>query len=106
MVAQAADEDDAGAQELLQLAAAELAWLANDLVVRLNLREQKFLLVKTGGMVQRSRYFDEQLNQRLREAAPQAEFGALAMTAAEAAARIALRMLKGEARGVSERGRN
>ena len=106
VVAQAADEDDAGAQELLQLAAAELAWLANDLVVRLNLREQKFLLVKTGGMVQRSRYFDEQLNQRLREAAPQAEFGALAMTAAEAAARIALRMLKGEAHEGSERGRN
>ncbi len=96
VVAQAADEGDIGAQELLQLAATELAWLANDLVDRLNLRDRKFLLVKTGGMVQRSRYFDEQLNGRLREGAPQAEFGVLAMTAAEAAARIALRMLKDE----------
>lgn len=103
VVAQAADEGDPGARELLQLAAAELAWLVNDLVERLNLHDQKFLLVKSGGIVQRSRYFDEQLSQRLREAAPQAEFGALAMTAAEAAAHIALRMLKGEG---TERGGN
>lgn len=97
VVAQAADEGDKGAQEMLQMAAGELAWLANDLVDRLHLRKERFLLVKTGGMVQRSRYFDEQLNRRLREAAPQAEFGALAMTAAEAAARMALRLLKNEA---------
>jgi N-acetylglucosamine kinase-like BadF-type ATPase len=106
VMAQAADEGDAKARELLQLAAAELAWLANDLVVRLNLREQEFLLVKTGGMLQRSRYFDEQLNQRLREAAPQAEFGSLAMTAAEAAARIALRMLKIDGQESNVRGGN
>jgi predicted GTPase len=62
----------------------------------MSLREQKFLLVKTGGMVQRSKFFDQQLNQKLREAAPQAEFGALSMTVAEAAARIALRVLKTE----------
>ncbi len=94
LVGEAADEGNMGARELLQMAAAELARLANDLVERLRLREQKFFLVKTGGMVQRSKFFDEQLNQRLREAAPQAEFGALSMTVAEAAARIALRMLK------------
>jgi N-acetylglucosamine kinase-like BadF-type ATPase len=93
VVARAADDGDPGTRTILQRAAAELAGLVDDLVDRLNLREQKFLLVKTGGMVQSSRYFDEQLNQRLREMAPQAEFGALAMTAAEAAARIALRML-------------
>jgi glucosamine kinase len=104
VVARAADEGDAGAQELLQLAAAELAWLVKDLVDRLKLREQRFLLVMTGGMVQRSHYFDEQLNQRLRETAPQAEFGALVMTPAEAAARIALRMLKREGEERSERG--
>ncbi len=104
VVAQAADEGELGAQKLLHTAARELAWLANDLVDRLNLRDLKFLLVKTGGMLQRSRYFDDQLNQRLREAAPQAEFGALAMTAAEAAARIALRMLKSEGVEGSERG--
>ncbi len=106
VVAKAADEGEAGAQELLQLAAAELAWLANDLVDRLNLREQKFLLVKTGGMLQRSKYFDEQLNLRLHEAEPQAEFGALAMTTAEAAARMALRMLRSKDHERSELGGN
>ena len=79
-IGKAADAGDRGAQELLQLAAAELAWLVNDLVDRLGLGEQEFLLVQTGGMVQRSDYFDEQLQDRLQEAAPHAEFGALAMT--------------------------
>jgi N-acetylglucosamine kinase-like BadF-type ATPase len=96
LVARAADEGEPSAQELLKLAAAELGCLVNDLVERLKLREQRFLLVKSGGAIQRSRYFDEQLNERLRAAAPHAEFGALLTTAAEAAARIALRRLSSE----------
>jgi N-acetylglucosamine kinase-like BadF-type ATPase len=104
VVARAADEGDSGARELLQMAAADLAWLVNDLVDRLSLRTQKFLLVKSGGMVNRCQYLDERLDQRLRDVAPQAQFGALAMTAAEAAARIALRMVKGEGIERSERG--
>jgi N-acetylglucosamine kinase-like BadF-type ATPase len=93
VIGKAADQGDCDAREFLQLAAAELSWLVKDLVDRLGLREQKFLLVKTGGMVNRSLYFDEQMNQRLRDAAQRAEFGTLAMTAAEAAARIALRLM-------------
>jgi N-acetylglucosamine kinase-like BadF-type ATPase len=104
VIGKAADEGDTAAQELLQLAAAELAWLVNDLVDRLELREQRFLLVKSGGTVHRSRYFDDQVNQRLRDAAPRAEFGMLAMTAAEAAARIALRLVAKEGSERSERG--
>ncbi len=104
LIGKAADAGDRRAQELLQLAAEQLAWLVNDLVDRLELREQEFLLVTTGGMVQRSLYFDEQLNLRLREAAPRARFGTLGMTAAEAAARIALRLLKDQAKGAGERG--
>jgi hypothetical protein len=57
------------------------------------LNEEKFLLVKSGGMVGRSTYFDKLLEERLRVAAPRAEFGALVITAAQAAARLALRML-------------
>jgi N-acetylglucosamine kinase-like BadF-type ATPase len=105
VVARAADEGDTEAQELLQSAATELSLLVNDLVSRLNLREQKFLLVKTGGMVQGSRYFDEQVNERLKKAAPHAEFGVLAVAAAEAAARIALRMVRSEGDKGKERGR-
>jgi len=104
VVGKSADEGDSTAREYLQTAAAELAWLVNDLVDRLDLRDRKFLLVMTGGMVQRSRYFDEQVNQRLREVAPLAEFGALAMTAAEAAALMALRLVANEDTERSERG--
>jgi len=44
-------------------------------------------------MVGRSAYFDKLLEDRLRSAAPQAEFGELVVTAAQAAARLALRRL-------------
>jgi N-acetylglucosamine kinase-like BadF-type ATPase len=97
VVTAAADEGDRQAQSLLQDAARELAELVADLQERLHLKHEKFLLVKNGGMVGRSAYFDNLLNERLRVAAPQAEFGALVVTAAQAAARMALRMLLGSA---------
>ena len=93
VVATAADEGDPAARAILQDAAEELAGLVADLVERLQLKSQKFLLVKSGGMVGRAAYFDRLVDERLRLAAPQAEFGALAMTAAEAAASMALRLL-------------
>jgi N-acetylglucosamine kinase len=97
VVTAAADEGDRQAQLLLQDAACELAELVADLQERLQLNHEKFLLVKNGGMVGRSAYFDNLLNERLRVAAPKAEFGALVVTAAQAAARMALRMLLGSA---------
>ncbi len=93
IVAAAAETGDLAARQLLQLAAADLASLVHDLVERLQLRDQTFLLVKSGGMLCRSAYFDQLIDQRLREAAPNAQFGALAITPGEAAARIALRLL-------------
>jgi glucosamine kinase len=93
IVAAAAETGDLAARQLLQLAAADLASLVYDLVERLQLRDQTFLLVKSGGMLCRSAYFDQLIDQRLREASPNAQFGALAMTPGEAAARIALRLL-------------
>jgi N-acetylglucosamine kinase-like BadF-type ATPase len=97
VVTAAADEGDRQAQLLLQDAASELAELVADLQERLHLNHEKFLLVKNGGMVGRSAYFDNLLDERLRVAAPKAEFGALVVTAAQAAARMALRMLLGSA---------
>ena len=93
VVAAAADEGDACARELLRTAAADLAGLVKDLMERLGLDSEKFLLVKTGGMTGRSAYFDGQIDERLRAAAPGAAFGELAMSPAEAAARLALRLL-------------
>ncbi len=94
VVTEAAEKGSVEAREFLQIAAAELSWLVNDLVERLNLKEKQFLLVKSGGMIGRSEYFDHQMNQRLAEAAPLAQFGELAMSPAQAAARIALRSLE------------
>ena len=93
VVAAAAEEGDEVARALLRDAAQALASLVADLVERLTLKSENFLLVKSGGMVGRSSYFDGLMDERLRLAAPQARFGELEMTAAEAAARLALRML-------------
>jgi N-acetylglucosamine kinase len=93
VVTVAADEGSSAARALLQDAAAELALLVADLTERLQLKSEKFLLVKSGGMVGRSDYFDQLLDQRLRLAAPHAEFGSLVVTAAEAAARLAVKLL-------------
>lgn len=93
VVAAAADGGDREARTLLEYAAGELAGLVEDLVERLELRTQRFLLVKSGGMVGRSQYFDHLLDERLKAAAPYAEFGELVVSAAEAAARLALRMM-------------
>lgn len=93
VVTAAADEGDGEARALLEDGAGELACLVADLMERLKLHDEKFLLVKSGGMAGRSLYFDKVLDERLRMVAPKAEFGALVITAAEAAARLALRLL-------------
>jgi len=98
VVAGAADEGDASAREFLRTAAADLASLVKDLVERLGLDSRGFLLVKTGGMIGRSAYFDEQIDKHLRVAAPGALFGDLAVSPAEAAARLALRLLPASAK--------
>jgi len=93
IVTAAADEGNPEARALLQDSAAELAGLVADLVEKLQLKSEKFLLVKSGGMVGRSTYFDKLLDDRLHLAAPHAEFGSTVMTAAEAGARLAVQLL-------------
>jgi glucosamine kinase len=93
IVTAAADEGDSEARMLLQHAAGELSGLLADLIVRLDLNDEKFLLVKSGGMVGHSAYFDKLLDERLRMAAPNAVFGSLVVTAAQAAAQLALKLL-------------
>lgn len=94
VVAAAADEGDPEAQALLRAAARELASLVADLVERLHLKSQNFLLVKSGGMVGRSKYLDQLMDSRLRSEVPQARLGGLELSPAEAAARLALRLLR------------
>jgi N-acetylglucosamine kinase-like BadF-type ATPase len=93
VVAAAAETGDGAAREILRGAAKELATLVRDLVQRLQFTEQRFSIVRSGGMVGRSSYFDQQVDACLREVAPHGEFAGLALPPAEAAARIALRLL-------------
>jgi len=93
MLLQAAEAGDASARMLLDDCAAALAELVGDLAERLQLQSQNFRLAKTGGMLGRSAYFDERLDLYLRKAAPDAQFSALHLSPAEAAAHLALQLL-------------
>jgi hypothetical protein len=59
------------------------------------LKGARFFIAKTGGMIGRSKYLESQIDERLRNAFPQIEIGSLRVSPAEAAARLALRMLSG-----------
>jgi N-acetylglucosamine kinase-like BadF-type ATPase len=81
------------ARGILRAAALDLGSLADNLAERLHLRGTRFVIAKTGGMIGRSKYLENQLDERLRSAFPLAEIGVLRISPAEAAARLALRLL-------------
>ena len=81
------------ARGILRAAAFDLAALAENLAERLKLRGMPFLLAKTGGMIGRSKFLEAQLDERLRGSFSKAEIGLLRISPAEAAARLALRLL-------------
>lgn len=86
VVAGAADAGDARARGLLCDAANELASLVAEVADRLNLRGKEFVLVKTGGTIGRSRFFDAQIDSALKQLVPDAQIGKLRISPAEAAA--------------------
>ena len=98
VVASLAESGDSAAQGILRAAAFDLALLVDNLAERLKLRGTEFYLAKTGGMMGRSKFLEAQLDERLHGAFSCAKLGHLRMPPAEAAARIALRMIStGEA---------
>jgi N-acetylglucosamine kinase-like BadF-type ATPase len=99
-----AEAGNASAQGILRDAARDLAGLIADLVERLQLHDRKFVLVKSGGMIGRSKYFDGQVSESLQAVAPLADTKDLALNPAEAAARIALRKLAEERNGTTHSG--
>ena len=58
------------ARETLRAAAIDLASLAENLAERLQLRGMPFLLAKTGGMIGRSKYLENQIDDRLKRVFP------------------------------------
>jgi N-acetylglucosamine kinase-like BadF-type ATPase len=93
VVASLADVQNAGAQGILRAAAFDLSSLVENLAERLQLRGTRFYLAKTGGMMGRCKFLEAQLDERLHNLFPSAELGELRMSPAEAAGRLALRLL-------------
>jgi N-acetylglucosamine kinase-like BadF-type ATPase len=89
VVAVAADAGDAAAREILLQAAGELASLVNAVAEHAGHGREEIRIVKMGGMVGRSVYFDAQLDAALKRALPEAQTGVMRMSPAEAAARAA-----------------
>jgi N-acetylglucosamine kinase len=92
VVANAADARDPMAREILCAAANDLGALVNTLADDLNLQHVPFRLAKTGGMIGHCAFFDNELDSRLREAAPTAKIGLLPISPAHAAALLALEL--------------
>jgi N-acetylglucosamine kinase-like BadF-type ATPase len=86
----AADEGNEIARSVLRDAAANLAGLVAGVHQELKLGAAEFFLGKTGGMVERSRYFDEVLNAELQQVVPRAKGQILRTPLAEVAAKRAL----------------
>jgi N-acetylglucosamine kinase-like BadF-type ATPase len=92
VVANAADEGNEIARKLLSDAAKSLAELVAGVQEELKLGATEFVLGKTGGMIERSTYFEEILDVELQRIAPQAKPEILRTPLAEVAARRALRL--------------
>ena len=90
VVAKAADEESEIARKLLREAAENLAGFVAGVQQELDLSGTKFTLAKTGGMIGRSKYFDETLDAELRRVAPRAKLETLETPLVEVAARRAL----------------
>ena len=95
VVANAADARDPMAREILRAAANDLAALVKTLAIDLNLQQVPFRLSKTGGTIGHCAFFDDELESRLREAAPTAKIGLLPISPAHAAALLALESIPG-----------
>jgi N-acetylglucosamine kinase-like BadF-type ATPase len=92
VVANAADARDPMAREILRTAANDLAAMVKTLADDLQLQQVPFRLAKTGGMIGHCAFFDNELDSRLREAAPTANIGLLPISPAHAAALLALEL--------------
>jgi glucosamine kinase len=98
-VAQVADKGDAVAQRILTEASGELAGLAHVVARELGWLDEPFAIAKAGGTFGRSKFFDAAIESAVTNRMPKARLVDMKMSAAEAAAQMALRQvrLKGNA---------
>jgi glucosamine kinase len=86
IVAWLADAGDAAAREILVQAVGELSSLVNAVAEHSGHGRDEIRIVKMGGMVGRSAFFDAQLDAALKRILPHAQIGRLQVSPAEAAA--------------------
>jgi glucosamine kinase len=89
VVASLADTGDEAAREILLQAASELSSLVMAVAEHSGQGREEIMIVKMGGTVGRSAFFDEQLDAALKQILPHAQIRRLQMSPAEAAARAA-----------------
>ena len=89
VVATAADAGDPAARQILLQAASELSSLVNAVAEHSGQGRENTMIVKTGGTVGRSAYFDAQVDTALKQVLPEARIRVLQTSLAEAAARAA-----------------
>jgi len=98
LVAQLADRGDAVSREILVAAASSLAGLAAAVVRDLGWTERDAPIARIGGVYGRSKYFDAAIDTALRGAVPREHAVPVAISPAEAAARMAIRMVLAKGR--------
>lgn len=92
LVGELADHGDAVSREILGTAAESLADLTSAVVEKLKMRDQAVPIVKSGGTVGRSKFFDAAIDGALQQALPRGEISALSVKPAEAAAQLATKL--------------
>lgn len=92
VVADAASVEDIAAKEILFTSAIGLGNLAMNVVRRLGMKNEKFPLVKCGGVFGRSRMLDALLDSVLASGALRAKISRLEISPAVGAARMAARL--------------
>jgi N-acetylglucosamine kinase-like BadF-type ATPase len=101
VVAAAADSGDSAAKEILVASANGLGNLAATVIRRLQMKDQEFPLVKSGGVFGHSRMLDAQLDSALASGAPRAKLSRLEISPATGAARMAARLAESPSQAAS-----
>jgi N-acetylglucosamine kinase-like BadF-type ATPase len=96
LVAELADEGDPVSRDVMTAAAASLAELVTAVVGQLGWRERDFLLAKMGGVHNRSKFLDAAIKAELHNRLPRARMARAERSPAEAAVRMAQRLISVE----------
>ena len=93
LVAELADKGDAVCREIMTSAATSLVELADTVAGELGRRDQDFGLAKVGGVYGRSKFYDAAIDAEVKQRLPRARIVPLEASPAEAAVRMAMRLV-------------